>query len=60
MTNKKMKNYRIRLYRKGSTASYETYYAKALTKKEAIDKAILQLQSIENGVFSSVHSIDLY
>ena len=55
-----MKNYRIRLYRKGSTASYETYYAKALTEKEAIDKAILQLQSIDNGVLSSIHSIDLY
>ena len=55
-----MKTYRIRLYRKGSTASYETYYAKALTEKEAIDKAILQMQSIDNGIFSSIHSIDLY
>jgi len=55
-----MKTYRIRLYRKGFTASYETYYAKATSEKEAIDKAILQLQSIENGVFSSIHSIDLY
>ena len=55
-----MKTYRIRLYRKGSTASYETYYAKATTEKEAIDKAIIQLQSIENGVFSSIHSIDLF
>ncbi len=55
-----MKTYRIRLYRKGSTSSFETYYAKATTEKEAIDKAILQLQSIENGVFSSIHSIDLY
>ena len=55
-----MKTYRIRLYRKGSTSSFETYYAKANTEKEAIDKAILQLQSIENGVFSSINSIDLY
>jgi hypothetical protein len=55
-----MKTYRIRLYRKGSTSSFETYYAKALTEKEAIAKAVIQLQSIENGVFSSVHSIDLY
>ena len=55
-----MKTYRIRLYRKGSTASYETYYAKATNEKEAIDKAVIQLQAIDNGVFSSIHSIDLY
>ena len=55
-----MKTYRIRLYRKGSTSSFETYYAKATNEKEAVDKAILQLQSIDNGVFSSIHSIDLY
>jgi hypothetical protein len=55
-----MKTYRIRLYRKGSTASYETYYAKANNEQEAIEKAILQLQLIDNGIFSSIHSIDLY
>jgi len=55
-----MKTYRIRLYRKGSTLSYETYYAKALNEGQAIDKAILQLQAIDNGVFSSVHSVCLY
>ena len=55
-----MKTYRIRLYRKGSTFSYETYYAKGNNEQEAIAKAIIQLQSIDNGIFSSVHSIDLY
>jgi len=55
-----MKTYRIRLYRKGSTASFETYYVKATNEKEAVDKAIIQLQAIDNGVFSSIHSIDLY
>jgi len=55
-----MKTYRIRLYRKGQSLSYETYYAKALNEGQAIDKAIIQLQSIDNGVFSSVHSVCLY
>ena len=55
-----MKTYRIRLFRKGFSSSFETYYEKALTEKEAIDKAILQLQSIDNGIFSSVYSIDLW
>ncbi len=55
-----MKTYRIRLYRKGFSLSYETYYAKGNNEQEAIAKAILQLQSIENAIFSSVHSIDLY
>ena len=55
-----MKTYRIRLYAKNCTLSYSTYYAKANNEQEAIAKAIIQLQSIDNGIFSSVHSIDLY
>ena len=55
-----MKTYRIRLYRKGQSLSYETYYAKGDSEQEAIDKAIIQLQAINNGVFSSMHSICLY
>jgi len=46
-----MKTYRIRLYRKGQSLSYETYYAKALNEGQAIDKAIIQLQSIDNGAY---------
>ena len=55
-----MKTYRIRLYAKGCSLSYNTYYAKGNNEAEAIAKAIIQLQSIDNGIFSSVHSIDLY
>ena len=55
-----MKTYRIRLYAKGCSLSYSTYYAKGNNEKEAIAKAIIQLESIDNRVFSSVHSIDLY
>ena len=55
-----MKTYRVRLYAKGCSLSYSTYYAKGNNEKEALDKAIIQLESIDAQVFSSVHSISLY
>ena len=55
-----MKLYRIRLYAKGKSSSYETYHAKANNEKEAIAKAIDQLENIFKGVFGSVHSVDVY
>ena len=55
-----MKTYRIRLYAKGCSLSYSTYYAKGNNEKEAIAKAIIQLESIDDQVFSSIHSISLY
>jgi len=52
------KLYRVRLYSNRKSASYETYYAKAHNKDEALAKAVDQLEN--KGVFSSVHSVDLY
>ena len=57
MKETELKLYRVRLYSKGKSSSYETYYAKAKNKEEAIAKAIDQLENIFKGVFSSVHSV---
>ena len=55
-----MKTYRVRLYAKGCSLSYSTYYAKGVNEAEAIAKVIIQLESIDEQVFSSVHSISVY
>lgn len=54
------KLYRVRLYSNRMSASYETFYAKGKNKDEAVANAIDQLENVFKGVFSSVHSVDLY